>query len=261
VLPFTDPYVFSNVLHLPPLKIFSVLETSLLWGIRLLVLSGFYVLVRRGTQREWLFVLSLAFVPLIALTLPDLILGGGRSSCTRYLFPSYLGFQLAVAYLLGRQLFDAIPSAHWQQKFWRVAAVGAFTVGFGCCVLIVQANLWWTKTIICNTVQEFAEVVNKAENPFIISDADAVELISLSYYLNPKVPLIARPLCRLCHIHSEFLDEPFLPDIPKGYTNVFLFKVSATDEWQQRLKQQPPAYSYVIPNKFCPRKFERTKTS
>jgi uncharacterized membrane protein len=253
VLAFVDPYVFTDVLRLPASKLYSIPVALLFWCVRLIVLAGFYTLVRRTTQREWLFVLCMTLVPAIALTVPDLLLGGGRSSIARYLFPTYLGFQLAVTYLLGRQLFTAVPIARWQQTFWRVVTGGLLSVGLGCCLLITQANLWWTTMIGCPAVPEFSAAFNKAEQASLITDTETMQLISASYFLNPKVPLMARPQCGLCHINTEYKDTPYLPQLPDTFSNVFLLKVRATDQWEKNLKKQPPSYSYTIPNKFCPK--------
>jgi len=41
---------------------------------------------------------------MLALVIPDLVLGGMRSIQARYLMPCYLGIPLAVAYLLATQI-------------------------------------------------------------------------------------------------------------------------------------------------------------
>ncbi|MEG4573035.1 hypothetical protein QUA56_10115 [Microcoleus sp. N3A4] len=59
--------------------------------------------MRRAFQ-VWLFVLAVMAVTALAVVLPDVILGGIRSTKTRYLFPTYWGMQIAVAYLLATKI-------------------------------------------------------------------------------------------------------------------------------------------------------------
>ena len=71
-----------------------------------LVIVGYavYFLCSETSKQVWLFVLTVMAVTALAVVLPDVILGGIRSTKARYLFPTYLGMQIAVAYLLATKI-------------------------------------------------------------------------------------------------------------------------------------------------------------
>ncbi len=75
----------------------SFVPTIFVWVI---LIYGFYFLIRRSPPQSWLLILALVLVPSLALGLPDLLFGGIRSTVTRYLIPCYLGIQLAVVNLI-----------------------------------------------------------------------------------------------------------------------------------------------------------------
>ncbi|NEO97476.1 MAG: dolichyl-phosphate-mannose-protein mannosyltransferase [Symploca sp. SIO2E9] len=65
-----------------------------------LAIYALYHLWRHTPLKTWLFIVTLIGVTGTAIIAPDLILGGRRSSITRYAIPCYLGIQIAVAYLI-----------------------------------------------------------------------------------------------------------------------------------------------------------------
>lgn len=81
-------------------------------------LIGFslHFLYRQTPKRIWLFVFLLVGLPFLILAIPDLLWSGQRSTRIRYLFPSILGIQLALAYLFAMQ---AVWVKTWPQKLWR----------------------------------------------------------------------------------------------------------------------------------------------
>ena len=95
-------------------RIFFDLDLSLKNPIRYLIsiifltLIGYaiYFLCRTTNYKVWLFMMTLIIVPAVPLILPDLISGGIRSDYEPYLMPSYLGIQIAVAYLLATQIYN-----------------------------------------------------------------------------------------------------------------------------------------------------------
>ena len=70
-----------------------------------------YFLCSETNKQVWLFVVMVMAVTALAVVLPDVILGGIRSTKARYLFPTYLGMQIGVAYLLATKI-----SALWQAR-------------------------------------------------------------------------------------------------------------------------------------------------
>ena len=94
---FDDPLIYLTLPFFLTLTIYSI-----------------YFLCRHTPVRVWLFVLTLMATLSLFLLLPDLILGGQRSTAGRYLVPFYLGVQLSIAYLLATQI---ISTNFFKQKF------------------------------------------------------------------------------------------------------------------------------------------------
>lgn len=112
-----------------------------------LILVGYaiYFLCRNAPQRVGLFILTLSGVTALALIVPDVILGGQRSTANRYLIPSYLGVQLAVTYLLSAKISTSIKKR--QQQFWQLATVVLLLGGVLSCAISSQLNTSWHKIV------------------------------------------------------------------------------------------------------------------
>jgi uncharacterized membrane protein len=236
ILNFLDRDTFENLRSLTP-SLLRVFPSLLYLALRILVVYAFYVLCRRTPQRIWLFVVTLTGVPALALIMADLIRGGGLSGLPRYIVPVYLGFQLAVTYLLSKELLTSIAVADWRRKLWRVATVAVIAIGFVSCVVISPADSTWV-TYINSSNPKVAQIINQADRPLVISDADLGDLLSLSYYLDPKVRLLVRPQSILGNTNQELASTPYLPKIPAGFSDAFLFKPRPTPPWLSQLKQQ-----------------------
>jgi len=182
----------------------------------LLILVGlaFYFLIRHTSRPVWLFVVFLVLVTSLKLILPDLILGGRRSTVSRYLTPCYLGIELAVAFLFSRQ----------QRGIWAIAI--ALVLGGGMMSNLVNLNadtLWHKESGYYNP--KLATVINQAQNPYIISDTEMGNILSLSYLLKPEVELYYQPhRCHTCPVNSTTT-----PDFPVTFSpgqSVFVFRPS-----------------------------------
>jgi len=232
------PFVDRGTLLLPlPLRLFNSLT---LFVVRLSILVAFYRLWRHAPLRVWLFVTSLTLVPALMLTLPDLIAGGKRSTVPRYLVPVYIGFELALTGLLSGQLLGQFTSLkrHWRGYLWSTVTLLILLAGLLSSTAIVQANTWWSKNHNQN-VPMLAQQVNQTARPLIISDAELGDLWSLSHYLNPNVRLLLRPTCYACSFNRDLVDQPYLPPIPAGYSDVFLFNPRPSERWLSQLQQAP----------------------
>jgi uncharacterized membrane protein len=191
----------------------------------ILILVGYsiYFCCRKTPKRVWVFILTLIGVTVLALVMPDLIMGGQRSTGTRFLIPCYLGIQLAVAYLLSTKItFIAVNLG--RQKIWQIVAIALISCGVLSCAMGTQQKVWWNKTH-GNNMPPVARTIDKASYPLVISDQQAVgSVLSLSYLLDPKVRL-------------QLIAEPKIAKIPDGFSDVFLFEPS-----QALLHQIEPKY-------------------
>jgi uncharacterized membrane protein len=113
--------------------------------VLILLAYSIYFVCRHTSKPVYGFILTLIVFTSLPLMLGDLILGGRRlSGYARYLLPTYLGLQLAVAYLLTAKITSTSVNI-WQQKFWKLVAIGVFSAGVLSCTLSAQAETWWNK--------------------------------------------------------------------------------------------------------------------
>jgi len=198
---FDDPLIYLTLPFFLSLTIYSI-----------------YFLCRYTPVRVWLFVLTLMATLSLFLLLPDLILGGQRSTAGRYLVPFYLGVQLSIAYLLATQI---ISTNFFKQKFWQLVMAIVVTAGVISCAISSQAVTSWNKVISYNNL-EVARIVNQAKTPLLISSSFGVNFgntFALSYLLNPKVKL----QLVTGNTQPDYLN---IPKIPPGFSDVFILNPS-----------------------------------
>lgn len=200
----TDYYPES---HLPNLNVGKYLIAFIL----ILVGYSLYFIYCSSNKRVWLFVFTLIGSTGLCLILSDLMIGGKLSSRTRYLIPCYIGIQIAIAYVVAKQIFSGISL---QRKIWKVIAVILISGGVFSCAISSQAETWWNKGSHDNP--QVARIINQAANPLVISTNNALnpgDLLSLSHLLAPKVRL-------------QLFLEPRIPTISSEFSDRFLFNVS-----------------------------------
>ncbi|MBE9040894.1 hypothetical protein IQ235_08895, partial [Oscillatoriales cyanobacterium LEGE 11467] len=181
-----------------------------------------YFLVRHAPKSVWLLFVAVIGVNALSIMLPDAILGGRRSSGVRYLFPSYIHIQILVAYVFTTQI-DRLKA--WKQQIWTFCAIAILVAGAVACIVESQQEITWSKS---NDKAEYyipvGDAIALAENPLIVSDAPPVQILTLSYRLGQQV-------------HLLLSQQPNPPQIPEGFSTVFLFNPSPA--WKDALKNTP----------------------
>ena len=181
-----------------------------------LVLEAYalYLLCRHSPRRVWLFVLTLIGFSTLALLVPDLLLGGIRSATPRYAIPGFLGIQLAVAYLLSRQVSAGKVST---RRCWSIIAallVGGEVIS---CGVSAQAATWWNKQDCGRDLQSVSQIVNRCPGALLVTtdyyESAVGETLALSDLLNGRVRLI-------------LASDSSQPVIPAGFKRVFVFNTS-----------------------------------
>ncbi|MBW4630759.1 MAG: glycosyltransferase family 39 protein [Iphinoe sp. HA4291-MV1] len=202
-----------------------------------LIILGYsiYILYRTTHPKIWLFIVSLIAVPALPLMLSDLISGGTQSTAEQYLIPSYLGIQLAVAYLFAYQLYDGILTF---RRIWQTIFVLIIVCGVLSCAVSSQAETWSSQGVSSGHPQ-VAKIINRASRPLLISDSFGINyenVFSLSYLVEPKVRFL-------------LMKDKKIPKIPKGFTDVFLLNPSSTS--RQRIeKKYKSKINRVYSNKY-----------
>jgi uncharacterized membrane protein len=183
-----------------------------------------YFLCSQTTKQVWLFVVTLMAVTALAVMLPDVILGGIRSTKPRYLFPTYLGMQIAVAYLLATQI-SGLGVPGWKRQVWKVLTVVLLTGSVLSNAVSSQAETWWTKEVGREN-PAIARRIDRAPRPLVVSDISEVSLgniLSMSHLLEPKVMLQLVLLDPIARSQAQLLDTPTIPKIPSGFSDVFVY--------------------------------------
>jgi uncharacterized membrane protein len=197
--------------------------------INLFMSAGLWWLVRRTPRRVWLFVLTLIGPPLAAFGLPDLVSGGVRFSVARYLFPCYIGLQLALAHWLATQM-ETEARRWWQGVVGVVLAAGIVSDAAFC-----HAETWWTKSFSRYNWQ-VARIIGQAahggQRPLVISD-EAVGILSLSYAIDAGIDVLV-------------VRDGEIPRVPSEYADVFVFapqpnlqRVMAEQHWHLEPAHEP----------------------
>lgn len=178
----------------------------------IITLIALYVFCRSAPKRAWLFVLLLIGVTFTVLAVPDLILGGRRSLRIRYLFPCFLGIQIAYAYVFATQ---AVWAKTWRQQLWRGFMVVLVAGGLAACMASSQAVVWWNKSVPRSSYYPpVAELINQAANPLVVSDGPVTDTLAFSAWLEPDVKL------------QLVATEPRKLKIAPGYDPVYLLNPS-----------------------------------
>ncbi len=192
----------------------------------LLAIVGYavYFLCSETKKQVWLLVLVVMAVTALAVVLPDVILGGIRSTKPRYLFPTYLGMQIAVAYLLATKI-SALGVACGKRQVWKVLTVVLLTGSVLSDAVSCQAESWWTKEWAFEN-PAIARRLDRTTKPLVVSDISEVSLgniLSMSHLLEPKVRLQLVLLDEPARSQAQLLDTPTIPKIPSGFSDVFVY--------------------------------------
>ncbi|MGI8501353.1 MAG: glycosyltransferase family 39 protein [Hassallia sp.] len=195
----------------------------------ILIFVGYaiYFLYRTTNEKIWLFIVLLITVPALPLMLPDLLFGGIRSLSDRYLLPSYLGIQIAVAYLLATQIYSGNLA---RRQIWQMITVLIVTCGVISCGVSARSETWWSKVISYGNPQ-VATIINQASRPLLVSDSFGINygnVFSLSYLLEPKV-------------RFQLLKEQNIPKISNQFTDVFF--LNTANNFRQKIKK---SYKYKL---------------
>ena len=181
VLSFTSLVVDSNAdgpgfwVYLPRLPVLVLLG------------YGFWAVIKTATPRQTAFIVTAGLGPFLLLVGPDLLLGGHRSTITRYVLGAFPGVQLAMAYGLGRLAAQRARLAAW---VWVAILAASLTSGW----LSARADTWWVKGVSTENGR-IASYLNGATAPLVVTDRgdsflNKGNLLSLGYRLTPGVTLL-----------------------------------------------------------------------
>jgi uncharacterized membrane protein len=207
-----------------------IIITRLIIDFSLLILVFFsvYFLCINTPKRIWLFVLIQIFLPLIFTRGLDLSLGNRVSIAIRYMMPSYLGIQIAIAYLLSHKINLTRSISSQQKLIWKSIFSLVILIGIFSCIFMLDKSPQYQKNRNLYN-PEIATIINQSNSPILLAQSkDVLDVISLSYLLNSQTRV-------------QFFSTPELDELPflKQCNNVFLLNLSLTakDEIQNNNHQ------------------------
>lgn len=216
----------------------SPFDQRIHFGLAVLVAYAFYRLIRTAPPQVSRLILLLTVVPVLPLVLPDLVVGGMRSTYPRYFIPALLGIQLAVVYLLSWKMHQA-P----RQGRWLVALICC--AGVISCLTLFPARTWWSKNLNQANLA-IGEVLNQSARPLLVSDAETGDLLSLSYYLPPQASLLIRPRCYTCRFTSpDGFDASFM-QLSNDFDAIFLYHPRPLPPWLQSLNDGNQPFQFEL---------------
>ncbi len=185
------------------------LLNPLLYLILFLTAYTLYILVKTTPFKIWFFPMTLIGVTAAALILPDIILGGQRSTITRYAVPCYLGVQITLAYVVTAKITG--DSTRRQQKRWKVIFLALIFSGILSCTVNSVHAVWWNKSYNRSRyIPDTAQIVNQAERPLVISDSEPGRIVSFLHKVDPDVDLQLVFKSQLPLLPQEDFGEIFL---------------------------------------------------
>jgi uncharacterized membrane protein len=183
--------------------------------LAILAIASLVFLWRRGPLSSAVFITTLIGVTGLAIIGPDVLLGGRRSSITRYAIPCYLGLEIAIAYFLTIKLSErpfAVRARRRGRFRWRAVAIALAAGGILSCAVSSQVPVWWHKSYAkSRRIPDVAEVINQSDRPLVVSDRQpAGRLLSLSHTLNRDV-------------HLQLGEQARQIEVPEGFDPVYLY--------------------------------------
>ncbi len=148
--------------------------------------TGVVTLARCGRPGGWSLLVLLAGLNVLAVALPDLVLGGRHSLMTRYLLPATLSLQVLIA----AGLWSRLRSRRWQA--WGVALLVILLVGGAAsCGSIQASETWWSRYTLHEpaTLKTILQAHPGAVLHVVRSPTSLGEAISLAQKLDPETRL------------------------------------------------------------------------
>jgi uncharacterized membrane protein len=185
---------------------------ALLILLLVLCIYALWFLARRATRSQSVLLLALSASLIVPLLVLDMLKGSSQALVTRYMFPSLIGLQIAVAYLTAVKTATSNPVR--TRTLWQCGLAALLILGLSSQITMVRAAEWWSKDPN-NDLKEASRVINAAEDPVVvINDGWFVPMLSLEHELRPA-------------IHYQLTVEPGVPHPDPSIRSLFAIRPSA----------------------------------
>ncbi len=158
----------------------------------ILILGIYSISEHPNKSTRWL-ILTLISIPFLILALPDVLLGGSRSTITRFLIPCFPGLILAVGYGFSSHIRSGKISIMDGELVWRSLLAILFTVSIISTGISTASPVGWNH-YPSHKNAEIAQILNRNPSSVLMLDqgADYTNLgniLALSHHLNSQVRL------------------------------------------------------------------------
>lgn len=198
------------VVNIPvALLLIALVAYALFWGFK------------KMPRQALVCLITLSGVTLLVLFGADLLIGGRRSTVSRYLMPAYLSLQIAIAYCIGQNLTLRKGLA---QQFWQSTLMIVLSMGLLSSAVFVHAPTWSHKRP-SHLNYKVAEIINAAPDSLVISSAKNArpgKIVSLCTLLHPDQAILAFNELEPAQLPDNFsqissFSPIFAVDVSKGY--------------------------------------------
>jgi uncharacterized membrane protein len=213
------------ILNLPSNR---MIYSIILIFILIILASSFFTVIKAEKRDNWLYILLLASIFFIPLAFADILLGGQRSTSSRYVLPSLLGIEIGLAFGLSHWLRSSKTFIH---QLGSVIAVIIFLVGTVSCTINSTKNIAWSKGGSEYLIKT-ATIINQAEKPLIVGNSLGLNfgnILALTHQLNKETNFLLvdgwkKP------------DYENIPEIPQDFDSIFFLSLS--EKFQQQIEQK-----------------------
>lgn len=196
--------------------------------LAILIIYAFYTLITQSALAKWSLPLVLSLSSYVFLY-QDFVLGGQRTRINQYFLFSYLAIFMAIGFLLGTKL---VSSAKVQQKLYAIIYSTLIVVALSTNVRTAAKPTWWGWSVFQT---EMAEIIDRADNPLVISQERIGNLMPLFYQLNDDSSSLQLDLARQS-----------LPKETARYENIFVLNPPPEVEsiFRSSGRKLNPVYQY-----------------
>ncbi|MBE9010423.1 glycosyltransferase family 39 protein [Pseudanabaenaceae cyanobacterium LEGE 13415] len=197
-------------------------------AIALLVFLSIKSLIQQSPKAVWSFVLLLIVPLVLCIALPDLVMGGLRSTNSRYFVPTYLGMQIAVAHWLATRI-----QSNSHRTYWKFVLLTVLTAGvLSCSTQVFQNQI--------NDDKAIAALINRSANAIVISNEVSYQgagtigdILALSHLVRSET-------------RFQLVIQPQIPTIP-NQSNIYVYKpLSYLQQTLQQSYQLQPIYKQQL---------------
>lgn len=189
--------------------IFVPLLTLLLF----ILLISIYQLWRTTPPRIGLFLVIFGAASFLPLFLPDLFIGGQRSTSGRYLIPTILAVEVTVAYGLALQVSQINTIKRTLGWIFTALIIG---LGLGSGVAITAAETSWIKLLNYSFPQIYQDI-NHHDQPLVIGLSGNINtgtILALAHGITPQAEFVLIDAW-------DANQTPTIPQIPSGREPIF----------------------------------------